>query len=37
MVRVDDIVARLEGALDGADLVIGVRVLDRCLWDFFLL
>jgi hypothetical protein len=28
MVRVDDVVAGLEGALDGADLVIGLRVLN---------
>jgi hypothetical protein len=37
MVRVDDVVARLECALDGADLVIALRVLDCCFWDFFLL
>jgi hypothetical protein len=37
MVRVDDVVARLERARDGADLVIGLRVLDCCFWDFFLL
>jgi hypothetical protein len=28
MVRVDDVVAGLEGALDGADLEIGLRVLN---------
>jgi spermidine synthase len=28
MVRVDDVVAGLERALDGADLVIGLRVLN---------
>jgi hypothetical protein len=29
VVRVDDVVARFERALDGADLVIGLRFLDR--------